>query len=65
MAKHTTGWHSINSYVLTLTERELWVLLEEEKARVPRRASYVERIHQRASKLRMLREREEIMGEKK
>lgn len=46
----------------TLSENELWLLLDEERSKL-RRYSMLYRLHQRASNLRMQRERLEILRE--
>ena len=54
-------YNQLNNQLSSLTEVQLWNLIEMEIAGKKRR-SFVERLHQRYSKLVTARERAELMG---
>ncbi len=58
------NWRDLNKYIKQLTEEELLLMLNEERAGA-RRASALARIHQRYSALRTARERDELLAEAK
>ena len=53
-------WREINKHLHTFTEEQLVTLLDEERAG-RRRASIMQRLHQRYSVLRTARERIELL----
>lgn len=53
-------WREINKHLHTFTEEQLITLLDEERAG-RRRASIMQRLHQRYSVLRTARERIELL----
>lgn len=55
-------WRSLNDKIHTLTEEEVLDLLNKERAG-QKRLSFLERLHQRYSMLRVARERLEILNE--
>lgn len=55
-------WRSLNDKIHTLTEEEVLELLNQERAGA-KRISFLERLHQRYSMLRVARERIEILNE--
>lgn len=56
------NWRSLNKEIALLTEEQVLDLLTQERAG-PRRASILERLHQRYTALRATRERQEILRE--
>jgi hypothetical protein len=54
------AWRAFIVLVQRMNETELWEAIKEEQ-RGARRKSYLERMHKRASHLRMKREREELV----
>lgn len=54
-------WRSLNSKLSMMTEQEVFAMLDEELAN-QRRASVIQRLHQRANTLRVSRERIELMS---
>lgn len=56
-----SSWVSMNEALKTLSEKECWSLLEQEKTG-QKRAQFMLRIHGRANKLRAERERRELLG---
>jgi len=54
-------YNLLNNQLSSLTEEQLWKLIEMEIAG-RKRKSFIERIHQRYSKLKTARERDEIFG---
>ena len=54
-------WRELNSKLSMMTEKEVFEMLEEELAN-QRRASVLQRLHQRANMLRVSRERLEILN---
>ena len=54
-------WRSLNSKLSMMTEQEVFAMLDEELAN-QRRASVIQRLHQRANMLRVSRERIELMS---
>jgi len=60
--KLKTTWRNLNSRLSSLSEDEVFALLEEE-LNGPRRASMILRLHQRGNTLRVMRERIEILKE--
>ena len=66
MSKPTTtnplrSWVAMNEALKTLSEKDCWKLLEQEK-KGQQRAQFMLRIHGRANKLRAARERRELLG---
>ena len=55
------NWATLNGRLSKLTEKQVWTLLKTE-LETYRRASYLQRLHQRYCALRDAREREEIMA---
>lgn len=55
-------WRSLNSTMATLTEEEVYKLLEQERWTL-KRARIMCRLHQRYNSLRVAREREELLLE--
>lgn len=55
------NWATLNGRLSKLTETQVWNLLQAELDTY-RRASYLQRLHQRYCALRDAREREEIMS---
>jgi hypothetical protein len=53
-------WRALNNQLSMMTEQEAYTMLEEELAN-QRRASVIQRLHQRANVLRVSRERLEIL----
>jgi hypothetical protein len=60
--KLKTTWRNLNSRLSSLSEDEVFALLEEELSG-PRRASMILRLHQRGNTLRVMRERIELLKE--
>ncbi len=56
------NWPELQNVLTSLTEREVLDLLEDER-RNARRSTFIIRLHQRFTTLRMLRERAELMRE--
>lgn len=56
------NWPELQDMLTRLTEREVLDLLEDER-RNARRSTFIIRLHQRFTTLRMLRERAELMRE--
>lgn len=56
------SWRNLNNQLATLSEQQVFALLEEER-RVGRRVSVLARLHQRFTTLRAARERAEILKE--
>jgi hypothetical protein len=56
-----THWAELNARLSTLTEKQVYVLLQTELDTY-RRASYLNRLHQRYCALRDARERKEILA---
>ena len=56
------SWRNLNNQLATMTEAQVFALLEEER-RVGRRVSVLARLHQRCTTLRAARERAEILKE--
>lgn len=54
-------WEELNARLSSLTEKQVWALLENELLTY-RRASYLNRLHQRYCSLRDARERKEILA---
>ena len=54
------SWRALNDKIATLSEDEVFALLTEEQM-TERRASHLQRLHQRYCALRDARERVEIM----
>lgn len=54
-------WRSLNNKLSMMTEQEVFAMLDEELAN-QRRASVIQRLHQRANTLRVSRERIELMS---
>lgn len=62
IASALTNWPKLVEEVMDLNERELEELLRQERSRAPApRRQFLERAHQRLSKLRAQREREELL----
>jgi hypothetical protein len=57
----TLTWRELNSKLSMMTEHEVFAMLDEELAN-QRRASVIQRLHQRANMLRVSRERIELMS---
>ncbi len=55
------NWGTLNARLSKLSEKQVWTLLQTE-LETYRRASYLQRLHQRYCALRDAREREEIMA---
>lgn len=55
-------WRSLNQKLSTMTEKEIFLALENERA-TTRRASILERLHRRFCSLRASRERIELLQE--
>ena len=55
-------WRKLNELLPTLTEAEVQEMLDHERAR-KRRLSFVQRLHQRVSNLRVTRERLQYLAE--
>lgn len=55
------SWLELNAWLKTAKEPQVVKALAEEKARKPRRAQFVKRIHSRLNKLRADRERQELV----
>lgn len=55
------SWRALNDKLASLTEEEVFALLTEEQM-TERRASHLQRLHQRYCALRDARERIEIMS---
>lgn len=55
------SWRVLNSKLSMMTEQEVYAMLDEELAN-QRRASVIQRLHQRANMLRVSRERIELMS---
>lgn len=55
------SWRALNDKLASLTEEEVFALLTEEQM-TERRASHLQRLHQRYCALRDARERVEIMS---
>jgi len=53
-------WRALNNQLSMMTEQEVYAMLEEELSN-QRRASVIQRLHQRANVLRVSRERLEIL----
>lgn len=53
------SWKKLNSKISSLTEKEIEELLQIERAN-KRRAMIIKRLHQRLTKLRTTREREQL-----
>jgi len=53
-------WRALNNQLSMMTEQEVYAMLEEELTN-QRRASVIQRLHQRANVLRVSRERLEIL----
>ena len=53
-------WHELNAKLPDLSEKEIYDLLQDERAN-GRRAFIMTRLHQRYNILRVLREREELL----
>jgi hypothetical protein len=60
--KLKTTWRNLNSRLSSLSEDEVFALLDEELSG-PRRASMILRLHQRGNTLRVMRERIELLKE--
>lgn len=60
MNKKKLSWRALNNQLSMMTEAEVWGLLEAEKCG-EKRASVLQRLHQRYSTLRVARERLEIL----
>jgi hypothetical protein len=58
------SWRSLNAKLSTLSEDELYILLQAERVG-ERRLSVLERLHQRYNVLRVARERAELIKEAK
>lgn len=56
-----SSWVAMNEALKTLSEKDCWKLLENEK-KGQKRAQFLLRIHGRANKLRAERERRELLG---
>jgi len=56
------SWRGLNDKLANLTEAEVWALLANERT-TERRASHIQRLHQRYCALRDARERLELMAE--
>jgi hypothetical protein len=54
-------WRELNRKLSMMTEQEVYAMLDEELAN-QRRASVIQRLHQRANMLRVSRERIELMN---
>jgi hypothetical protein len=54
-------WRELNRKLSMMTEQEVYAMLDEELAN-QRRASVIQRLHQRANMLRVSRERIELMS---
>ena len=54
------SWRALNSQLSLMTETDVWGLLEAEK-QGDKRASVLQRLHQRYNTLRVSRERLEIL----
>ena len=54
------SWRALNSQLSLMTEADVWGLLEAEK-QGDKRASVLQRLHQRYNTLRVSRERLEIL----
>ena len=54
------SWRALNNALSMMTEQEVYAMLEEELVN-QRRASVIQRLHQRANVLRVSRERLEIL----
>ena len=54
------SWRALNSQLSLMTESDVWGLLEAEK-QGDKRASVLQRLHQRYNTLRVSRERLEIL----
>lgn len=55
-------WRSLNDKLHTMTEEQVLLLLNDERANA-RRVTFLERLHQRYTTLRATRERLEILNE--
>jgi hypothetical protein len=55
-------WRKLNELLPTLTEAEVAEMLEHERGR-KRRLSFVQRLHQRVSNMRVTRERLQYLAE--
>lgn len=55
-------WRELNKYLRQMTEQEVLLMLNEEKAG-QRRRTVLERLHQRYNTLRVMRERVELFYE--
>jgi hypothetical protein len=55
------SWRALNNALSMMTEQEVYAMLEEELAN-QRRASVIQRLHQRANVLRVSRERIELLS---
>jgi hypothetical protein len=53
-------WRALNNQLSMMTEQDVYAMLEEELSN-QRRASVIQRLHQRANVLRVSRERLEIL----
>lgn len=56
------NWTTLHEKIMSLTEREVLDLLEDER-RNARRSTFIIRLHQRYSMMRMMRERAELLRE--
>jgi len=64
MLKALKNWRDLNDALTTFTESEMALMLEYELNHENRK-TFVERLHQRFTTLRMSRERDLIMGQHK
>ena len=56
------SWRALNNQLSMMSEEEVWEMLKSEK-RNERRASVLQRLHQRYNVLRVSRERIELLKE--
>lgn len=65
LERASENWQNLVSEIMDMTEAELDALLDMERGRLHPRTQFLERIHQRLTKVRSQREREELLREAK